>query len=194
MNALEFEYQASLARARARERRRILVFGVIPNAVVALLGFGAACVQDVEGHTLAHSSRIALPVLLFAGVAYGRRVRRQMEERDVVVATTERERAYREPALPPVRFTQPDAWARRVAAHLVFALYAVACCALMGDSWMATFILAAVVCALAGIGVVTRRVYERWRARRNARLEVQWERFLDDSPDPREVRPREWAK
>jgi hypothetical protein len=198
MNELEQEYQDNLQRVKRREnRRRVAFLGLYFVFVfvmfVAYLARGELSVREVA---------CALPLtIILAGVSTFRVARyllKRFEDRNVEVSTTERERAYREAII-----MMPEADARPAKPRLLalFALIPVG---------LATFgfgvltydphyyrsdrpIALGITITIAGVILVGKHIYATWRARRNARLELQWEKWLD-SADSCEVGPRKWTK
>ncbi len=198
MNELEWEYQANLHRMKMREnRRRRIALGLASAAFVA----GAILTFVFEGFTphafLQAAWSLSLPGLLGC-LWLATRFQTWFEERHVEVTSTERERAYR--VAPPIAQARPSrvSRARHVIATAPLALVIVAY-VVRRLSWgnvddvPESLAITAVLGTLLGIGVLARHVYEAWRARRNARLELQWEKWLD-SADSCEVGPRKWTK
>ncbi len=100
---------------------------------------------------------------------------------------------YRDAPLPPQTNTK-EATPFIGAAAVAFTLIVV-CAGVHGEVGdIATrAVIATSLVVLTAIGYALTRLYAAWRRRHNARLELEWERWLD-SADACKVGPRKWTK
>lgn len=194
MNDLEHELVANLRRTRLAERRRARVLGIAACALIVPAWVGLEMSRGRDLRVLADLVWAAAPFGVLPAIVAASRLRKRWADRDVVDTSTTRERLCRDSPLPMIP-NEASPW-RRVVADAPFVVLAVAYCAWqVGWGGAAAERLGRAVLAL-GLGAglaLTRRAYEVWRTRRDARRELQSERWLD-SADSCEVRPREWTK
>jgi len=197
VDALEKEYLENVERSkRSEDRSRFFFIGWYFAFALVLAVIGMA----VDDFSL-RSVLALIPVLGTAGILpaiwAAKRFQRWFDDRNVVVTTTERERTYRAPLVMTSEPQQPVSRMRHVIASIPLAM-AIFFGAVMEmtsrrTSLTESFVVVSIMAVLLGIGVAVRAVYRGWRARRNARLELKWEKWLD-SADSCEVGPRKWTK
>jgi len=193
MNELEREYLDNVARSKRKDDRPFFIVFYGCSSLVFGLVWMIADGFSVESVMMTLSTlgvALILPALLLA-----KRFQKWFEDRNVVVMVTEREKGYRAPIT--MASPEPVSRARHVIASIPLGVVAFAS-AVVGfsshrTSLLESFIVVSTVVVLVGIGFAVRAVYRAWRARRNARLEIQWEKWLD-SADSCEVGPRKWTK
>ncbi len=200
MNDLEREYLQNVERTKRRDQRRWLATMAIFYSV-APVGF---CIYLAADDFSVRGAIRAIPLLAFFGVALAIRsairvgpgLLKRLEDRRVEVTSTERERTYREPIATNERAPRPTPPIVFMVAMIPLGVAAVALGVLLNDphSRRVSYLEAyGVIFVLGGIILVGQHVYRAWRTRRNARLELEWEKWLD-SADSCEVGPRKWTK
>ena len=193
MNELEREYLENVRRLKRREdRRRVVFIGLCAVSICVL-----SCAYFVRDNAIGEAVTIIIGVVL---LVLPRLVRlapyllKRFEDRNVEVASTERERAYREPAImqrqEELRPTKPSVLALFALIPLGAVTFAIGVA--IHDP-RDRLIPLGITFTMMGFILVGQRLYGWWRARRNARLELQWEKWLD-SADSCEVGPRKWTK
>jgi hypothetical protein len=205
VNPLEQEYLDNVRRSKNREFWRgvvlhctwmgILAVTVVAATVVQAADEGLPTLQQLARAALELGRDVVLPGAVLGAICLVAYAYRRHRDRNVVSTTTERERSYRAPA-PPANATistRPD-W-RRVAYIAALVVLAIAYGTVrtgFGDflGYGGKAILSVAVVGLAGTVLGVKKLYAAWRIRHNARLEVQWDRFLD-SADAGEVGPRQ---
>lgn len=200
MNALEQEQRDNLVRTKNREQLRRRVVGVGAAGVVAVLvplllwpELSAAIHRGV----LQRGAWGCAPFVIVPALALARRIQKRIEDRDVVETVTERERAYREPPLARVASRSPARRLRHLLASapavVLSLVYTVWHFDVLGDGVRQQVAAAVAILVVLAAGVGLQRLVVFLAARRRARREVQWERWLD-SADSCEVGPRKWTK
>jgi len=206
MNPLEQEYRVNVQRAKDREFRRVLyVYGV--GASVVLLGFVGAAAPAIDWRSLDASRLVrtcmpmvlsgAIPLACLAVLVALARLARWHGDRHVAVATTERERSYRAPIEPAnATVVATSRWQRVVRAALVAVIWFAVVNPPRFDTRLSCgerVFLGAAVTLFAAVILLAKRVYGTWRSRRNARLQLKWDRWLE-SADSCKVGAREWTE
>jgi len=176
MNELERDRADDAQRARRRDRRReAVLFGCVLTALLGPMVY--AVVAKPSWRSCTELAVVLLPYAVL-GLSWRRArvaspVREEKSEADYRTAPTTAEP--REPR------DRSDVIV--VVASLLIGVAAIAVGAVFsGITWI-------VGC----LAILTQKTIERLRARRNARLELEWERSLE-SADTCEVRAREWTK
>ena len=195
MNPLEQEYLSNLERAKDHERKRQR-WMLIAACAIGLPVYLATELSDGPSvHAVLDIAWTLSPFALVLVIAIADRFLKRWEDRDVVAITSERERLYRDApvTLDAQRPRRLRRWLAAAPAALLFAMYVVRRGGWLGDGVGENLVIGGMVLGAAGLGAAVKRVYETWRSRRNARLELRWDRWLE-SADSCKVGAREWTE
>lgn len=176
MNALEQEYDDSVRRAALAGRRlRVRVWG--EGVALVAGGWEAATAFAAKEWRVGVLASVAT-VAMLAALVGARAVAHRLKDRGTVAISTAREtRSFR-----PVTRVRPLRWLAPVALLAVLAAF---------SPWLRAPARLAVD-ASPFVAVIVARVHVAWRARRRARIDLDW---LDsESADAGEVRARERTK
>ncbi|HEY1957180.1 MAG TPA: hypothetical protein VGH28_16290 [Polyangiaceae bacterium] len=194
MNALEQEYEDNVQRAKNRERARARWVWLGLSTVGVPLYAVAELSRGVTAHALLDLAWTVSPLVSVPVIAVVERYRKSWEDRDVIATTTDRERLYRDaPVLADAPRGRSARWLAALSLVLLVVLYLVRRWRFSADGPFVNMIIVALVLAFIGIGAMTKRVYEAWRSRRNARLQLRWDHWLE-SADSCKVGTREWTE
>ncbi len=196
MNELEREYSDSVERSKRNEGRSRLFFIAWYGAFAVILSVVGMIVDDFSARGAMAFISASGVALFVPGLLLAQRLQKWFEDCKVVGMTTEREQAYR----APVAITDTQALVSRrrhliasvPLAVVVFGGAVMDFCS-PRTSLLESFVIVSTLFVFAGIGITIRAVYGIWRTRRNARLELKWEKWLA-SADACQVGPRKWTK
>ena len=129
----------------------------------------------------------AVPLASLGVIVGVMRLARWHGDRKVVAATTERERSYRPPSQPAnAVVVAPSPWPPVLRVAPFAAIWLV-------TGYERRIALGLALTVFAVIALTAKRAYGTWRSRRNARLQLKWDRWLE-SADSCKVGTREWTE